>query len=145
MLHKIIAAASLLAVSAVQADAATANGTLGAQITITSTCAITGATLDFGSYVSTVTSATGSAVVKVNCTTGATYTMAIGAGANDVSGQKNMKFGTTNLIPYSLTGFSGGGTGTGVDQSVTINGSATIPAGMPAGVYNDTVALTVSY
>ena len=140
MMRKIFAAASLLALSAVQADAATATGTLGVQITISSTCAVTGATLNFGSYVSTVTSATGAAVVKVNCTSGATYTMAIGAGANDASGQKNMKFGTS-LIPYSLSGFTGSSAGTGADQSYTINGTAT----SPAGVYTDTVQLTVTY
>ena len=145
MMFKFIAAAGLLALSAAQDNAATASGTLGVQITIASTCAITGNTLNFGAAVlSTATTAAGSATVQVNCTSGIPYAMAIGAGVNDLAGAKRMKSGA-NLIPYVLTGFAGAATGTGANQNVTINGTATVPAATPAGTYTDTVALTVTY
>ncbi len=149
MLRKIVLGASLLALSMAQANAATVvSANLNVQIAISATCSLTGSTLDFGTVASNAGTAPGSAIVKVNCTNGVAYAMAIGAGANDVAGAKNMKQitgGGTAVIPYTLSGFTGGGTGTGAIQNVTITGTATIPATSPVDTYKDTVALTITY
>ncbi len=153
MLGKIVFGANLLALSlalsGVQANAATVvSANLNVQIAISATCSLTGNTLNFGRVASNAGATSGSAIVKVNCTNGVAYAMAIGAGANDALGQKDMKQitgGGTALIPYTLSGFSGGATGTGAVPSVTINGTATIPATSPVDTYKDTVALTITY
>ena len=57
MMRKIIAAAGLVALSAVAAHAATATGNLSVSVTITASCAVTNGTLSFGSNAASALSA----------------------------------------------------------------------------------------
>jgi len=153
-----------------QAGTATANMTV--QITITASCTINAATLDFGASVpgttlvaSNVDAAT---TVSVTCTNSSPYSIGMDNGANFLSGSRRMKQGATaNFLSYSLytdslrtnawttatnntTCASANscflGTGSGTAQSINIYGrvpsTGTAP---PTGTYTDTVTMTITY
>jgi spore coat protein U-like protein len=152
---------------AAQAGTSTANLTV--QITITASCTINAATLDFGSNPGTtlVSSAiNGSTTVSVTCTNLSPYSIGMDNGANVSGSQRRMKNGA-NFLNYNLyvdslhanpwtTAASNSsctttsdcylGTGNGSAQSVNIYGvvpsTGTAP---PTGVYTDTVVMTITY
>jgi spore coat protein U-like protein len=161
-------AAAMIVASHAQAGTATANLTV--QITITASCTINAATLDFGSNPGTnllASNVDATASLSVTCTSGSPYSIGMDNGANASSGQRRMKNGTTNFINYNLftdslrtapwttassntvcttTNSCVLGTGTGASQSVTIYGRVPIVASAPAsGAYTDTVVMTVTY
>ena len=157
MMRKIIAAAGLVALSAVAAHAATATGNLSVSVTITASCAVTNGTLSFGSNAASALSAIidASGSFLVNCTTNAPYSVTLGNGANFSSGRR-MSDGGTNYVNYDIytsaartTSWSGAtavtGTGSGADQTINVYGR--IPSGqsVPTGSYSDTVGITVTY
>ncbi len=152
------------------AQAGTATSNLTVQITITASCTINAATLDFGASVpgTTLVSANVDAAttVSVTCTNGSPYSIGMDNGAN-FSGTRRMKQGTTNFLSYGLyidagrtnawtTAASSSactttnscflGTGSGSAQSVNIYGrvpsTGTAP---PTGTYTDTVTMTITY
>jgi len=165
------AAMAILACSypaAAQAGTATANLTV--QITITASCTINAATLDFGSNPGTSllsANVDASTTVSVTCTNGAPYSIGMDNGANVSGSQRRMKNGTTNFLNYNLYTDSGRtsawttaasnstcttanscalGTGTGSAQTVNIYGRVPTVATAPAaGVYTDTVVMTITY
>ena len=171
--RRICAAAVLFLLSmsvhetAAQAGTATANMTV--QITITASCTVNATTLDFGSNAGTIlvsSAITGSTTVSVTCTNGSPYSIGMDNGANVSGSQRRMKSGT-NFLNYNLftdaarlnawtTAASNStcttanscslGTGTGSAQSVNIYGSVPSTGTAPAaGVYTDTVLMTVTY
>lgn len=97
------------------------------------------------------------ASLLVKCTKSAAYDITLGDGLNAATlGARNLKSGTVT-VPYQLysdagrtTAWSGiakvSGTGTGVDQTIAVYGR--IPASaaaVAAGVYVDTVAVTLTF
>lgn len=153
------------------ADTVTGNGTVTA--TVTATCDLVAApTIAFGtvSGIGTVaTDVTAQGTITVICSTGASYTVYIGDGANRVapgSGNRQMANGAGRL-PYQLyktnayatiwdatggtstTGGSGGinGAGTGANQNLTVYGRIAAGTAVPTvlGNYSDTVLITVTY
>jgi len=153
------------------ADTVTGNGTVTA--TVTATCDLVAApTIAFGTISGLSTLAadvTAQGTITVACSTGASYTVYIGDGANRVapgSGNRQMANGAGRL-PYQLyktnayatiwdatggtstTGGSGGvnGTGTSANQNLTVYGRIAAGTAVPAvlGSYSDTVLITVTY
>ena len=154
--------------AAAQAGTATANMTV--QITITASCSINAATLDFGSNAGTAllsANVDASTTVSVTCTNGSPYSIGMDNGANVNVTQRRMKNGASNYLNYNLytdaprtsawtTAASSStcttanscalGAGTGSAQSVSIYGRVPIVATAPtAGVYTDTVVMTITY
>jgi spore coat protein U-like protein len=156
--------------SAALAQAGTATANLTVQITITASCTINAATLDFGSNPGTTlvsTNVDAATTVSVTCTNGSPYSVGMDNGAN-FSASRRMKQGvTTNYLSYGLYTDAGRtnawttaasnstctaanscflGTGSGSAQSVNIYGRVpSIGTAPPTGVYTDTVTMTITY
>jgi spore coat protein U-like protein len=151
------------------AQAATATSNLAVQITITASCTINAATLDFGSNPGTTLVAANidaSSTVSVTCTSGSPYSIGMDNGANASGTQRRMKTGA-NFLNYNLYVDAGRtnawttsassstcttanscalGTGNGSAQSVSIFGRVpSIGTAPPTGVYSDTVLMTITY
>lgn len=157
--------------TAPKAQAGTATSNLTVQITITASCTINAATLDFGASVAGTTlvasNVDAATTVSVTCTNGSPYSIGMDNGAN-FSATRRMKQGaTSNYLSYGLYTDSGRanawttatnnttcaasnscflGTGSGSAQSVNIYGrvpsTGTAP---PTGTYTDTVTMTITY
>lgn len=161
-----------LAFVATPAQASTANTTFSVTATVTANCSVAATDLTFGNYDVNAGSATnGTSTVKVNCTKGTAFTVALDAGQN-AGGTSNfsaraMSDGGTpaNLLDYQLYTDSARSTiwGDGTNGSSTVSGTGAgpgsgnavnetvfgqIPAGqnVPAGSYADNVVnVTISY
>ena len=145
-----VAAASLALASPSQAATSTAN--MNVSITITSGCVVSASNINFGSYASSVltasltsTSAMGG-LLSFTCSPGSTPALTAGQG-NNYSAPNNRMKGATNggFLPYTLN-LPTIPTITGSAQTAQI--TATIPAQttLPApDNYTDTVVLTLTY
>jgi spore coat protein U-like protein len=149
-------------------------GQMGVQLTIVSNCTINGGasgsanfgTLDFGDFttlkqvVEAKTDIIG-AGVSMTCSNGLNYTVDLDSGANLASGTRNLASGATK-IPYTLMNAKGepwgkenNKDGLGDGQSFTGDGTAITLSvfgkvggkdiAYPAGVYKDTVGVTISW
>lgn len=162
--------ATLLGVcTPVTAQAATATGTLTVQMTISTSCTISAATLNFGSLPGTavIAGATNASVnVSVTCTNGSPYSIAMNNGANASGSQRRMTNGAS-FINYNLYTDAGRtspwttatssttctstnscylGTGNGSAQSVPVYGQVPAVGSAPtASTYTDTVTMTITY
>ena len=159
-----------LADGGASAQAGTATANLAVQITITASCTINAATLDFGSNPGTnliAANVDASSTVSVTCTNSAPYSIGMDNGANVSGSQRRMKNGASNFINYNLYTDAGRtnawttaassttctaanscalGTGNGAAQSVNIYGRVPTVATAPtAGAYTDTVVMTITY
>lgn len=160
-------AVSVLAASA--AHAATATDNLTVQMTITAACSVTGGTLDFGTAQAGTLAANRDAQtnISVTCTSGSPYSVGLGAGQNGGGAGINgraMKRGTNaDTIAYQLyrdtgraavwgedvtptTGNTFNQSGAGTAQSIPVYGR--VPTGTAitaAGIYTDTVTITLTY
>lgn len=145
------------------AQAATATGTFQVKITITESCTVTagsGSDIDLGSH---VRSATGNFDntnnISVNCSSGTPYKIGLKPSNNNNLGAGVLTL-SPNTIPYQLYSNSGYSTiwgdtdpnrvsavGTGSAQTIAVY--ARVVGGgntnVPAGVYVDTVTVTVTY
>jgi len=153
--------------SSAQAGTSTANLTV--QITITASCTINAATLNFGSVAGTTLATTlqsGSTTVSVTCTNGSPYSIAMDNGANASGSQRRMA-NAGNFISYNLytdaahtnpwttatssttcTTTNGCFLGTGNGSAQTVNIYGNVPATGTApntGTYTDTVVMTITY
>ncbi|KSV64860.1 spore coat protein U [Sinorhizobium sp. GW3] len=144
------------------AFAATATGNLTVRITIQAECKIQTATdLDFGTRGVIDANLDQSTTIGVQCTTGTPYTVGLSAGAGSGATVALRKMtgpaaATINYILYrdtartQLWGVTAGtdtvaGTGNGNVQNLTVYGRVPPQATPAAGVYTDTVAITVTY
>jgi spore coat protein U-like protein len=172
-MSRICAAAALFLLAAsvdeTAAQAGTSTANLTVQVTITASCTINAATLDFGSNPGTTLVASainGSTTVSVTCTSGSPYSIGMDNGANVSGSQRRMKSGA-NFLNYNLytdaarlnawTTASNSttcttanscalGTGNGSAQSVNIYGAVpVVGTAPPTGVYTDTVVMTITY
>ncbi|MFT7775004.1 spore coat U domain-containing protein [Roseateles sp.] len=148
------------------ASAGTASNTFQVQATVTTSCTVSGTTLNFGASIdplAAVTPLDATSTLTVVCTNTTPYTIALNAGVN-AGGASNfstrkMKSGS-NTLGYQLytdTGRStvwgdgtassstSAGTGTGSAQTLTIYGRLPSLANVVPGSYTDTVTVTVSY
>jgi spore coat protein U-like protein len=157
-----------LAIGPLQAEAGTATGNLTVQLTITSSCTIGAATLNFGSDAGTsllTTALTANTTVSVTCTNLSPYSIGMGQGSNYSStnrmanGANYIGYGlyTDSALTHPWTTASSSttctvangcylGTGNGSAQSVPIYGQVPTVATAPApGSYSDTVVMTITY
>lgn len=140
--------------------------TFDVTITIEDSCELTTLATDmgFGTVQLLNTNYAATSTVSVTCTTDAAYDLALDQGGNDDGTTRRMAdVGVTNFVSYRLYTDSGyttlwgdgttfgsvnAGTGTGVEQDITVYGrvesgdNATTP---PAGAYSDTVTVTVTF
>ena len=148
------------------AQASTTGNTFQVQATVISSCTVAGTSLNFGSSIDALATATpldASSTLSVVCTNTTPYTVALNAGSNAGGasnfGARTMKSGS-NTLGYQLYLDSGrssvwgdgtassstsGGTGTGSTQSLTIYGRLPSLVNVVPGSYTDTVTVTVSY
>jgi spore coat protein U-like protein len=151
--------ASLLA--APDLRAATTTGSLGVSATVLDNCTINAVPLAFGTY-SSAANKDATATITVNCSTGTAYTVALdlGLGVGSVLASRKMQGPQpTDLLNYQIFSDTGrtalwgptvgvntvAGTGTGVDQPITVYGRVTAGQAVRAGAYTDTVGIVVAY
>ena len=162
ILSAAVAAASLFSFATANATPPTGttlqgNGTLTVQATVTGGCTVGSPTLNFGGYPSNSASAIpGSTTFSVNCASGKNYSIGLSTGGNPggVTGRQ-MTDGLGNFLSYDLTDSLGNpwddttnyvtGTGTGLAQTITINGSIPALQNVPLGSYSDTVNINVYF
>jgi spore coat protein U-like protein len=154
-----LVAAALLPAGAFAASATT---TLAVNSTVLTACIVATTPVAFGNYDPTAASATNNTgTVVVTCTSGAPYNLQLdpGAATGATVTTRQMKDTGTDLLPYALYRDSArtlnwgktNGTdtvaanGSGILQTYTVYGSIPAGAAVPAGVYSDTVNVTVSY
>lgn len=158
----VLAAAALAAPGMVSAETVQDTATFDVTITLENSCELTTAPTEmaFGTVGLLNTDYTATSVFSVTCTDQAPYTLALDDGQNPGT-IRRMVFDTTNYVSYDLYSDSGyntpwgdgttfgeavTGTGSGVEQEVTVYGrveaadNATTP---PAGSYSDTVTVEV--
>jgi len=146
--------------------AGTANNTFQVNVTVISSCQVSGTTLNFGNSIDALATATpldATSTLTVQCTNTTPYAVALNAGTN-AGGASNfttrtMKSGS-NTLGYQLYLDSGhssvwgdgtsssstvSGTGTGSAQTLSIYGRLPSLANVVPGNYSDTVTVTVSY
>ncbi|OWQ86968.1 hypothetical protein CDN99_19925 [Roseateles aquatilis] len=152
--------------TSVTANATTATNTFQVTATITSSCNVSGSTLNFGSAIDPL--ATGvpldaTSTLTVTCSNTTPYAVSLNAGAN-AGGASNftsrtMKSGS-NTLGYQLYLDSGrttvwgdgtassstkSSTGTGSAQSISVYGRIPSLSGVVPGTYTDTVTVTITY
>jgi spore coat protein U-like protein len=144
-----------------QAMAVTTTANLGVQMAVTASCAIgsVGA-LSFGTSGLLTTAVDATTTLGVQCTTGTTYNVGLnaGTGAGATVAARTMSNGASTLV-YTLYSKSArttvwgntvntdtvSGAGTGSVQTYTVYGRAPAQTTPAAGVYSDTVTVTVTY
>jgi spore coat protein U-like protein len=162
----VVSASIVLGLSgSVTAQAATATANLTVQLTVTATCSVNAATLNFGSTGLLSSPITASTSLSVTCTNSTPYSVGLDNGSN-FNTTRRMKQGT-NFIGYGLytdagltnpwttasssttcttTSSCALGTGNGSAQSITVFGQVPALGTAPApGAYTDTVTITVTY
>lgn len=148
---------------ATPASAGTQGTTIGVSATVTANCTVSAAPVAFGSVDTlSATAVDGTGSVSVTCTNGTGWTAAadIGGGSGASFATRRMTY-SGNTLNYTLyrdsgrTQVWGDGTGStftiansgsGAAQSFTVYGR--VPgsqASAPAGAYNDTVNVTITY
>lgn len=159
------AAAALTAALATAPAFATDTGTsLGVNATVTADCTVSALPVNFGNVnVTSGQAVQGTGSISVTCTNGTAWSAAADAGAGTGADLATRKMADgANLLNYSLftdsarteiwgDGVEGAtakfsGTGIGTAQTKTVYGL--VPAGqtdVPAGAYDDTVQVTVTY
>ncbi|MGE8323702.1 MAG: spore coat U domain-containing protein [Pseudomonas sp.] len=166
--------AGLGMVLASQAQAAT-TGNITATLTLTAACQVNGSSgtsgmnfgnLNFGSQDALFTSANaqvlggGGGAMSILCSAGTVPAIRVRAGTHDgqsTGGNRALADGSGNFVPYDFYTDAGHTqlldiddtitlpTSTGVAQTVNLYGQARGKAGLPAGVYTDTVAVELSF
>ncbi|MFJ4457833.1 spore coat U domain-containing protein [Pseudomonas sp. NPDC089392] len=158
-----------------QAQAASVTGNISSTLTLIAACQVNGSSgtsgLNFGSLNfgtqdalfgtanAQVLGGTGTAM-SILCSAGTVPVVRVRAGAHDgqsTGGTRALADGAGNFVPYDFYTDSGHTsllaidgtitlpTSTGVAQTVNLYGQARGKAGLPAGVYTDTVAVELSF
>lgn len=158
-----------------QAQAATVTGTINSTLTLTAACQVNGTggtsglnfgNLNFGTQDSLFTTANGQVLgggggaMSILCSSGTIPVIKVRAGSHDgqsAGGTRALADGSGNFVPYDFYTDAGHTTllaidgtitlptSTGVAQTVNLYGQARGKAGLPAGVYTDTVAVELSF
>ncbi|HVT35491.1 MAG TPA: spore coat U domain-containing protein [Nevskiaceae bacterium] len=154
--------AGLLGMAPLAAMASQASGTFAVGTTVLSVCTVVASPLTFINYDPTASGNTdGTTTIGVLCTNGTSYTVRLSQGANGtgVTARKMLLTGGSDLLPYSLYrdssrsqnwGVTDGsdtasGTGNGLLQNVTVYGRIGSGSTASAGIYLDTINVTVNY
>lgn len=144
------------------AQGATATGNMTVKITIQAECKVQTATdMDFGTRGVIDANIDQTSIISVQCTTSTPYTVGLsaGGGSGATIAIRKMTSPAPATIDYSLYRDVGrtqlwgttigtdtvAGTGNGALQPLTVYGRVPIQTTPAAGVYTDTVAITVTY
>lgn len=147
---------------ATAASAATATGNMTVRITIQAECKIESADdLDFGTWGVMDANIDQTTTISVQCTNSTPYTIGLsaGAGAGATVAVREMTGPAAAIVNYTLYSDSArtqvwgvtvgtdtvAGTGDGSAQPLTVYGRVPPQTTPAAGVYTDTVAITVTY
>lgn len=139
----------------------TSSASFTARANVTALCSINAATLDFGAPAGLLTSATQSAsTIGVQCASGVSYNVGLDGGLNsgNNTNARKMVLGA-NSVAYQLYRDSNrtqvwgntvgtdtvAGTGNGSIQNLTVYGNVPAQTTPPAGTYQDTVVVSVTY
>lgn len=159
---KLLAAVGMAALlSTVAAHAATSTASMLVTATVLSYCAVTANPLPFGNYSSTATS-TANTTVGVLCTNGTPYNVGLNAGVGTgatVANRLMTNSGGTATLAYNLYTTSAlssvwgntvgtntvAGTGTGLSQTLNVYGQILSGQNVAAGLYTDTITVTLTY
>jgi spore coat protein U-like protein len=132
-----------------------------ATATVQNKCTVGAVTLDFGTPTGVLTSAVpGTSTITVQCATGTAYNVGLNGGLNsgaNINARKMVLGG--NSVAYQLYRDSGrtqvwgntvgtdtvAGTGNGSAQNLTVYGNVPAQTTPPAGTYQDTVVVSVTY
>lgn len=144
------------------------SATLGVRVVIATLCSV-GATstgtatasfgkLDFGSHPSLANRLTGQrgADIRVQCATGVPYRVVLGAGENDTGTQRRLKGPGGAFVPYVLFGDASlsqpltasapvARLGTGAEETIPVYAAINPQATPAAGLYRDTVKVTIQW
>jgi spore coat protein U-like protein len=139
--------------------AGTATSTLSVRVVVQPTCTVAGATLDFGSYTSGQTGDLNgfTQIAYSNCPAGQ-LRFQLDGGTNGTTTAHKMSNGSGSLLSYGIfrdsartQNFGQGTDSKLVTQAVPGSGNVSIygriPAaqGVPAGIYTDTVVVTLDF
>lgn len=158
---KLVLIGLVLATTSIQANSASAISTMPVTATVLTACLVAATPLAFGNYDISGAAVNVSSTVSVTCTGNSSYTIALGAGSGTGAtfATRKMTFGA-NTLNYSIytdsartnvwgDGTSGSSTvaGTGTLGVTTHTAYGSIPAAQSAnaGVYSDTVNVTLNY
>ncbi len=151
--------ALVLLMAPLAAQSASDGSTIAVSATVVSTCAVTASALAFGNY--SMAQSDSAASMNVTCTNGTPFTVSsnagLGSGASVATRKMTGPSGQT--LNYSLFQDAGrttlwgqttgtdtvAGTGTGASQTMSVYGRIPAGQGAAAGVYTDTVTVTVTY
>lgn len=153
----------------------TVTGQISSTLTLTSSCLVNGASgttglnfgaLNFGTTTSLFTEADaqvlagGGGALSIQCSASTSPTVKVRAGTNDrqsTGGTRALFDGVSHYVPYDFYTDAGHQTILAIDdvinlsasagaaQTVNLYGKAVGKAGLPAGVYTDTVAVELSF
>jgi spore coat protein U-like protein len=165
MKSNVLALACILVLGAGSAFAqGSAPATLLVSAIVNPTCTISTTALNFGTYyTTTATALQNTGTLKVNCTNGATTTVTMdqgqhpGTGSSSASPVRQMADGAGNFLAYTIsasntyspvwdgvTGYTGY-VGTGNNDVITVYGEILPGLPAPAGVYTDSVQVTIAF
>jgi spore coat protein U-like protein len=139
--------------------AGSANASFTASASVLPNCLVSAQNIDFGSTGVLATNVDATGLVSVTCTAGTSYTVALGGGNAGSPASRKMSKGAERVSyglfkdaaraqvwgDASLPGSTVAGTGTGLTQNLAVFGRVPAQPTPSAGVYSDTVVVTVSY
>ncbi|MBH3451145.1 spore coat protein U domain-containing protein [Pseudomonas putida] len=158
-----------------QTQAATVTGSINSTLTLISACQVNGSSgtsglnfgaLNFGTQDALFVTANaqvlggGGGAMSILCSAGTVPAIKVRAGLHDgqsSGGTRALADGAGNFVPYDLYTDTGRTTllaidgtitlptSTGVAQTVNLYGKAVGKAGLPAGVYSDTISVELSF
>ena len=125
---------------------------------VTSQCSVSASTLDFGAVGLLLANTDGTSTVTVQCASGAAYQVGLDNGQH-ASGTTRRMQGPGGLVTYELyrnttrtqrwgstiNTDTVSGTGNGANQTLTVYGRVPNQTTPSAGIYNDTITVTVTY
>jgi len=142
--------------------AAVTTTTFTVSANVLAACTLSATGLDFG-VVSTIGPAVdGASTLATTCTNGTAYTIGLDAGISTgaaVTTRHMTHTDTTTLLDYNLSAASSGGinwdaiggtttvpgTGTGLEQQITVYGQIPGTQNVIAGLYSDTITATIDF
>lgn len=168
LFKKTLLASALLALGGFAVSAGAATTQTGpsflVKIHLDNACDVSGMTatdMDMGSHTFLDGTVNGTSTIKVKCTQGNIFKIGLDAGSNAATANdtttRRMKDASGNYIAYDLTQTLNGAhwgdtstdsvqeTGTGLEESYTVYGAATLTGKEPAGDYSDTVTTTITF
>ena len=159
-----LAGATLVSVTSVRLQAASASTSLSVSASVANNCTISSAALAFGAYDPVVANASsnldGTGTVTVACTKGAASTIGLNLGNNASGSTRRLTDGASNYLTYEMYQDSGrttvwGNSGAALmtpatapsktARNFTVYGRVTSNQDIPAGSYADTVTATVNF